>query len=90
MSDDQSPEVLAAQALAELMLFYPEWLEMQGMRESLTARKRFFREVHEACSEHPLENPQAQYILMKTIEAYISAESAREFLRMKRGMDRLN
>lgn len=90
MSEEQPPEILAAQALAELVLFYPEWCEMQGMRPSLTARKRFFREVHEACTEHPLSNARAQYILMKTIEAHITATNLNEFLRMRRGMQGLN
>lgn len=90
MSDEEIPEVLAAQALAELFLFYHDWLESQGLRESKDARKRFLREVHDACTEHPLANPQAQHIMIKTVEAYITSENMKDFLRMKRGIEGLN
>lgn len=87
---ETDPEFLAAQALAELMLFYPEWLLMQELSNSVSARKAFFRICLEACNEHPIDNPIAQAHLIRTLTAYASSENAKEFMRMRKGIQGLN
>lgn len=85
MLDPNEEETLANLALAELLLYYPMWLEEMQVENSVTSRIAYFKVVLETVTDDPISDVNAQERLVSKLTVLLETEYVKLKLRQSEG-----